>query len=174
VDRPSFDRLMLDHLPAAHRLAIRLTGNPDRAEELVQDAMLRASRSWDSFRMQSKFTTWLFQIVINVFRDQLRKRTAVEQVNEDVIDHAAFSPAEVVSGSELGELVARHVSSLPPRQREVLVLVAYEQMRPSEAAHVLGISEQSARTNLHFARQTLKKHLAVYLGEDRCEKRRNA
>jgi RNA polymerase sigma-70 factor (ECF subfamily) len=169
VDRPSFDRLMLDHLPAAHRLAIRLTGNLDRAEDLVQEAMLRASRSWDSFRMQSKFTTWLFRIVINVFRDQLRKRAVVETVTEEVVDQGALDPSEVLSGAELGELVARLVSWLPPRQREVLVLVAYEQMRPSEAAQVLGISEQSARTNLHFARQTLRKQLAAYLGEDRCE-----
>jgi RNA polymerase sigma-70 factor (ECF subfamily) len=169
VDRASFDRLMLEHLPAAHRLAIRLTGDLDAAEELVQEAMLRASRAWDGFRMQCKFTTWLFQIVINVFRDQLRKRRQVEEVSEEFADAGSFSPADLVSGAELGELVARHVSHLPPRQREVLVLVAYEQMRPSEAAAVLGISEQSARTNLHFARQTLKKHLAAYLGEDRCE-----
>jgi RNA polymerase sigma-70 factor (ECF subfamily) len=169
VDRQSFDRLMLEHLPAAHRLAIRLSGDLDRAEELVQEAMLRASRGWSGFRMQCKFTTWLFQIVINVFRDQLRKRGAVEIVDQEIVDPGAMSPEELVSGTELGELVARHVSSLPPRQREVLVLVAFEQMRPSEAASVLGISEQSARTNLHFARQTLKKHLAAYLGEDRCE-----
>jgi RNA polymerase sigma-70 factor (ECF subfamily) len=174
VDRPSFDRLMLEHLPAAHRLAIRLTGDVDRAEELVQEAMVRASRRWDSFRMQSKFTTWLFQIVINVFRDQLRKRKVVDEVPDDLIDSSTFTPAELVSGNELGELVARQVSRLPPRQREVLVLVAYEQMRPSEAAAVLGISEQSARTSLHFARQSLKKHLAAYLGEDRCENGRTA
>src|SRR5262245_18905115 len=67
VDRGSFDRLMLEHLSAAHRLAIRLSGDVDRAEELVQEAMLRASRSWSGFRGQSKFTTWLFAIVINVF-----------------------------------------------------------------------------------------------------------
>src|SRR6185503_4391022 len=105
-------------------------------------------------------------IVINVFRDQLRKRRPVVEVSDEFTDAGSFSPMELVSGAELGELVARHVSHLPPRQREVLVLVAYEQMRPSAVASVLGISEQSARTNLHFARQTLKKHLAAYLGED--------
>jgi RNA polymerase sigma-70 factor (ECF subfamily) len=169
VDRQAFDRLMLEHLPAAHRLAIRLTGKLDGAEELVQEAMLRAARSWSSFRMQSKFTTWLFQILINVFRDQLRKRSGGQQISDEMVDHGAVSPAALLSGAELGELVARHVSSLPPRQREVLVLVAYEQLRPSEAAAVLGISEQSARTNLHFARRTMKQRLAAYLGEDRCE-----
>jgi RNA polymerase sigma-70 factor, ECF subfamily len=171
VDRDSFDRLMLEHLAAAHRLAIRLTGEVDRSEEIVQEAMLRASRAWQTFRGQSRFTTWLFQIVINVFRDQLRKRSAArgEQVDDGIVDVRAVDPPDVVTGTELGELVAKHVSSLPLRQREVLVLVAYEQMTPSQAAIVMGISEQNARTNLHFARKALKRLLAEYLGEDRCE-----
>jgi RNA polymerase sigma-70 factor (ECF subfamily) len=170
VDRDSFDRLMLEHLAAAQRLAIRLTGELDRSEEIVQEAMLRASRAWQSFRGQSRFTTWLFQIVINVFRDQLRKRAnRNEPVGDDVADRRADDPSHALAGAELGELVARHVSSLPPRQREVLVLVAYEQMPPEQVAELLGISDQNVRTNLHFARQTLKKQLAEYLGEDRCE-----
>jgi RNA polymerase sigma-70 factor (ECF subfamily) len=180
VDRDSFDRLMMEHLSAAHRLAVRLCGDPDRAEELVQEAMLRASRAWQSFRGQSRFTTWLFQIVINVFRDQLRRKQVSgtpEDVTDEIRDDAMPSPPQNVSGAELGELIARHVSNLPPRQREVLVLVAYEQMPPSQAAAVLGISEESARTNLHHARNTLKRLLAVYLQDDSkgcCETRRRS
>lgn len=173
MDRESFDRLMLEHLSAAHRLAIRLAGDVDRAEELVQEAMLRASRSWSGFRGQSKFTTWLFQIVINVFRDQLRKKGADEAIGEDVRDARSMEPREMASGRELGELVARHVSTLPPRQREVLVLVAYEEMPIAQVAAMLDISEQNVRTNLHLARQVLKKRLAVYLGEEPCERRRS-
>jgi RNA polymerase sigma-70 factor (ECF subfamily) len=180
VDRDSFDRAMMEHLPAAHRLAVRLVGEADRAEELVQEAMLRASRSWQSFRGQSRFTTWLFQIVINVFRDQLRRkqvRGTPEDVNDQILDDSMPSPPQNVSGAELGELIARHVSNLPPRQREVLVLVAYEDMLPSQAAAVLGISEQNARTNLHHARNTLKRLLAAYLEDDSkgcCETRRRS
>jgi RNA polymerase sigma-70 factor (ECF subfamily) len=173
VDRDSFDRLMLEHLPAAHRLAIRLCGDLDRAEELVQEAMLRASRSWDGFRGQSRFTTWLFQIVINVFRDRLRRKAPAQSVPQDVHDRRAMHPSELLRGQELAELVAGHVSNLPPRQREVLVLIAYEQMPPAQVAQVLEISDQSVRTNLHLARQTLKKLLAPYLGEDRCENRQS-
>lgn len=171
MDRQTFERLMLEHLPAAHRLAIRLSGSPDRAEELVQEAMLRASRGWAQFRGQSRFTTWLFQIVINVFRDQLRRKGVGEEVadDHDLPDARTVDPHQAASGKELGELIARHVSSLPPRQREVLVLVAFEQMAPSQAAAVLEISEQNARVNLYLARQAMKKLLAIYLNEDRCE-----
>jgi RNA polymerase sigma-70 factor (ECF subfamily) len=172
VDRDSFDRQMLEHLPAAHRLAIRLCGSLDMAEEVVQEAMCRASRAWTSFRGQARFTTWLIQIVINVFRDQIRRPRPVEPVPEELHDPRSFSPSEFLSGAELGELVARHVSALPERQREVLVLITYEQMPPAQVAEVLGISDQSVRTNLHLARQALKKQLAAYLGEEPCDRRR--
>lgn len=173
MDRDSFDRLMVEHLSAAHRLAIRLCGDRDRAEELVQEAMLRASRSWSGFRGQSKFTTWLFQIVINVFRDQLRKKGADEAIGEDHVDARSIEPRDVVSERELGERVAQCVSTLPPRQREVLVLIAFEQMPIAQVAMLLAISEQNVRTNLHLARQVLKKRLANYLGEERCESERS-
>jgi RNA polymerase sigma-70 factor (ECF subfamily) len=159
VDRDSFDRLMLEHLSAAHRLAIRLAGDVDRAEDLVQEAMLRASRCWSGFRGQSKFTTWLFAIVINVFRDQLRKKGADEAIDEDLRDARSMEPRELLSGSELAELIARHVSSLPPRQREVLVLVTYEGLSIAETAGLLQITAQNVHSNLHAARERLRTQL---------------
>lgn len=169
VDRESFNRQMLEHLPAAHRLAIRLSGRVESAEELVQETMFRAARSWQSFQGQSKFTTWLFQILINVFRDQLKSRKHVEAIIEEPPDSSGIEPIDLASGGELGELIASAVSTLPPRQREVLVLLVYEQLRPREVASLLQISEQNVRTNLHLARSLLKKRLANYLNEDRCE-----
>jgi DNA-directed RNA polymerase specialized sigma24 family protein len=66
---------------------------------------------------------------------------------------------------ETGELVAREVERLPQRQREVLVLIAYENHRISEAAAVLELSEQNVRTNLHLARQKLRPRLSKHLPE---------
>lgn len=173
MDRESFDRLMLRQLPAVHRLAIRLCGNAQHAEDLAQEALLRASRAWQSFRGQSRFTTWMYRIVINVFRDELRKRREPEAMPDDFDDASALKPIDAACGRELGELVARHVSNLPPRQREVLVLIAYEQMTPSDVAQVLAISDQSVRTNLHLARAALKQRLKAYLGEACCDRKRS-
>ena len=168
VDRDTFDRLMLEHLSAALRFAIRLLGDPHEAEDLVQDAMLRAARNWQSFRGQSTFRTWLFQILINAFRDRLRgKRAPAEVMDDDVADRRAIDPLIATQGAELAEIVATHISSLPPRQREVLVLLTYEQVSVSEAAKLLATSEQNVRTNLHFARERLKKDLSAYLSEKR-------
>jgi RNA polymerase sigma-70 factor (ECF subfamily) len=171
VDRLTFDRLMLDHLSAAHRFAIRLCGDAAQAEDLVHDALVRAAGAWASFRADASFKTWLFQILVNVFRDRLRRRAAapreLPEVDLGELDAPLMDPLSTAMGEELGELIARRVSALPPRQREVLVLVAYEGMTPSQAGEVLGISEPSARTSLHHARQRLKRQLAPYLSESK-------
>jgi RNA polymerase sigma factor (sigma-70 family) len=66
---------------------------------------------------------------------------------------------------ELRDLVAQRISALPVRQREVLVLTAYEQMKPREVAKVLGISESNVYANLHYARKRLREELTPYLSE---------
>lgn len=167
VDRAAFDRLVLENLSAAQRFVIRLTGDADAAEEIVQTALVRAANGWKSFRGQSRFQTWLFQIVLNCFRDWLARRRADEQL-PDVPDHSS-SPAQMLEAEELERSIACAVSGLPPRQREVLVLHAYEQHSTAEIATVLRISEQNVRTTLHLARQRLKEQLAPYLDETRHE-----
>ncbi len=162
VERDSFDRLLLQNLPAAQRFAIRLTGDPNAAEDLLHDAILRAMRGCDGYESRSKFTTWLFQIIVNCFRDRFKVH-ATERAHEEFSDLRSSDPSTRLSGEELGELIAKRVSSLPPRQREVLVLVAYENMSVSDASEVLGISETNVRVNLSYARERLKKELAAYL-----------
>ena len=68
----TLDRLVEAHLPTTMRFAIRLTGNRHEAEDVVAEALLRVARSWDEFRGEASFRTWLFRIVINVFRDRLK------------------------------------------------------------------------------------------------------
>ena len=66
IDRRMVDQLVVAHLPAALRLAQRLVGDPDQAEEVVQDALCRVLSQWKSFRGESTFGTWMLQIVVNV------------------------------------------------------------------------------------------------------------
>ncbi len=165
LGKSKFDQLVLDYLPAAHRFAIRLTGNIHDAEDIMQEALLRASRGRRNFRGQSKFSTWLFRIVINTFRDHLGKSASQEEITKEVADKKTLDPFLYVANKEVGEVVAQAVSSLPERQREVIVLKLYEGFETGEVAEILGISEQNVRTNLHYARQELRKLLAPFLNE---------
>ena len=163
VDRQTFDRLVLEHLASAQRFAIRLTGDSHAAEDLMQDALLRAHRSWQSFRGESKFTTWFYRIVINCFRDRVARTVRSEPLRETIEDHGAGDPAREAQSREFGKIVAMEVSRLPPRQREVLVLSAYEQCSIAEIAVVLATTEQNVRTNLHLARERLRERLAPHV-----------
>jgi len=167
-DRRDLDRLVSSHLPETLRFATRLTGNPDRAEEVVAEALVRVARSWESFRGEARFRTWLYRIVINVFRDGFAARARTEPLEDDPPDPRSPDPASQAWVSELGELVADRVSSLPPRQREVLVLIAYEGLSPAEVARLLGISEANVHSTLHVARGRLRRQLGPLLME-RCD-----
>jgi len=160
-----FDRQLKEHLPRALRLAIRLTGDLDRGEEVAQEAMVRAARSWRSYRGDGPFGHWLNRIVVHAFRDQLSRRRTSGELSEEPVDERGAEPSEMAMASELGEMVAARISSLPPRQREVIVLAAYEGMEADEIAAALGITSESVYSNLHLARTRLKRWLAPYLAE---------
>jgi RNA polymerase sigma-70 factor, ECF subfamily len=162
------DRLVEDHLPETLRFAQRLTGNQESAAEVVQEALYRAARSVGTFRGESQFRTWFYRIIVSAFHDQLAASTqalSLGDVAGDLADSRGEDPASAVLASELRDLIAQRISALPPRQREVLVLISYERLRPSEVAEVLGISESNVHANLHFARARLRQELSPYLTE---------
>ena len=162
------DRLVAEHLPDALRFALRLTGSQTAAEEVVQEALCRAARGIGLFRGQAQFRTWFFRIVVTAFHDlsaaAARQRCSGE-LTDDLADPRGENPLEAAMAGELRDLVAQRISALPVRQREVLILTVYEQMKPREVAQVLGISESNVYTNLHYARNRLRDELEPYLSE---------
>jgi RNA polymerase sigma-70 factor (ECF subfamily) len=162
------DQLVEDHLPEALRFAQRLTGSQESAAEVVQEALYRAARSMATFRGQSHFRTWFYRIVISAFHDLLAASAETLSLGDaagDLADSRSEDPGAAAVTNELRTLIAERISALPPRQREVLVLVSYEQMRASEVAEVLGISESNVHANLHYARARLRQELSPYLSE---------
>jgi RNA polymerase sigma-70 factor (ECF subfamily) len=170
-DTATFDRLVREHLPACQRFAVRLTGNVDAAEEVVQDAMLRATRGRHTFRGQSRFQTWLFRILLNAWHDRRGPTGGREQL-PDLPDPRNAGPIGDAVGRELGEHVAQAVSTLPARQREVVVLIVYEGLSTADAASVLGTTEQNVRVNLHYGRERLREKLKAFMPEEQSRERR--
>jgi len=164
-DRAAFDRLVVEHIPAMLRLAIRLCGDPHLAEDIAQEALLRAAKGWKSFRGDSKFTTWLFAIVINAARDAVSAKPQAEAIDDATIASDNAGPLLAAEGEELGVIVARCIGQLPARQREVLVLSSYEGLSAPDIAAAVGISEQNVRTTLHLARERIRSMLTRYVNE---------
>jgi len=154
----AFEQLYRRHSGRVHGAVWRLSGmNPARAEELTQEAFIRAWQKLDSFRFESAFSTWLHRLAVNVALMDLRRRDP-----EDNVDHAALElasePVRPFCAGERGDL-ERAVANLPPRARAVLVLHDVEGWKHEEISHELGMAVGSSKAQLHRARGLLKRAL---------------
>ena len=161
VDRTAIDRLVVEHLPMALRMALRLSGDADTAEDLVQETLCRVLKQWRTYRGEASFRSWLLQIQVNVDRDRRRRRghQSINDVEETVAKSA--SVAEAATAAELHRQVRSEIDRLPERQREVALLSWGEGLAAGEIAVVLGITEANAHATLHVARKRLAKALGI-------------
>lgn len=154
-DARAFEQLYRRHLRRIHGAIWRLLGgNTARAEELTQDAFVRAWQALPQFRHESAFGTWLYRLAINTALMHLRTRAGGEDRETD--DAAlAFVPSRG-SQTELGMDLERAVARLPPRARAVLVLHDVEGWKHQEIAQELGMAVGSSKAQLHRARGLLR------------------
>ena len=163
IDKAAMDRLVIDHLPGLMRFATRLTGSVVEAEDLTQEALLRIARSWPTYRRDAPFRSWAFRILVNVFHDSMRAKRHEEDVPVETLVSREDRPDQVAQNKELKRFVAQQVSGLPPRQREVMVLITYEGFSPQQIAELLSIDVTNVHATLHHARRRLRKSLEKYL-----------
>ncbi|WP_109118337.1 RNA polymerase sigma factor [Azospirillum sp. TSO22-1] len=154
------------HRAGLHRFVLSVVGNPDLAEDIVQETLLRAMTSPAGFAGRSRPMTWLSAIALNALRDHYRRRSTRTEV---AADEAALeevpSDDDVVLAlmqDEMGACIAEHLTALPDRQREVLTLHDIGGASHAEVAEALGISEGNARVLLHRARAALRERLACH------------
>src|SRR5262249_50729633 len=141
---------------------IRLTGSQEPADEIMQEGLLRIVKNWPGFRGQATFKTWATRILLNVFHDWLAKQRKSAAV-QDAADPRQTDPASCAMAEELRRHVAQRVSALPPRQREVLVLMTYEGLAADEVGELLEIDVSCVYANLYQARRRLRTELAPFL-----------
>ena len=148
---------LIEHLPRLRRYARALTGDVNRADDLVQDTFERALAKLDLWQPGSDLRAWLFSLMHNLFVNQIRVRRPQETVMEDAQD-------EPVSGGQMEALASRDIhealARLPEEQREVLLLVGLEQFSYAEAAQVLGVPTGTVMSRLSRARERMRHMLA--------------
>ncbi|WDR04826.1 sigma-70 family RNA polymerase sigma factor [Devosia rhodophyticola] len=143
-------------VPALRRYARALTRNLDLADDLVQDCLERAISRRSLFRPRGPVRPWLFTILLNLFRNSLRsERRHGTAVGLDDLATEPATPAPQHGHMELAEL-ARAIQSLPPEQKEALLLIALEGFSYNEAAKILGIPQGTLMSRLGRARTTLR------------------
>jgi RNA polymerase sigma-70 factor (ECF subfamily) len=156
-------------------MALSYMKNEADAEDVAQEAFVRAFRRLSSFRAESKFSTWLFSITINEARTRLRRHALVrmEPIDQLPDEDKGISPAllrdwreipsEAVERDEVRVLIQRAVEQLPDIYRQVFLMRDVEELTISETAEALNVSIPSVKVRLHRARMMLQKQLAPQL-----------
>ncbi|MGL6235180.1 MAG: RNA polymerase sigma factor SigE [Segniliparus sp.] len=158
-DMPSWDELVREHGARVYRIAYRLTGNQQDAEDLTQETFIRVFRSLHTYR-PGVFEGWLHRITTNLFLDQARRKTKIrmEALPEDYdrVPSGAPSPEDVVADADLDPALQAALDNLPPEFRAVVVLCDIEGLSYEEVGASLGVKLGTVRSRLHRARQSIR------------------
>lgn len=170
-----YHELVRPHERSVYLMALSYMKNEADAEDVTQEAFLKAFRALSSFRAESKFGTWLISITLNEARNRLRRKSAAPMQSLDVPpdEEGAVSPAllrdwrevpsEALERSEVKQMIASAVEALPEIYRSVFVLRDVEELSVNETAEALSLSVPAVKVRLHRARMMLQKQLAPQL-----------
>lgn len=162
---PSVRDAVLAAVPSLRAFAISLCGNVDRADDLVQETLLRALANIDSFEPGSNMPAWLFTILRNLFRSEYRKRRREVEDAEGTYAQTLKSQPEQSSRIEFQEFRAA-LAKLPPDQREALILVGASGFSYEEAAQICGCAVGTIKSRVNRARVRLAEMLSIESADD--------
>jgi len=173
--RAAFDALVRQYEHQVLRLALHLTGSEHDAEDIYQEAFLKAFRYIGNFRFECSFYTWIYRIVTNLCLDQLRRKKTRREDHAVVMDRSgdeidrlatvsddrAFSnPAKELDRKVLGERIQAALVKLTPRERMVFELKHYQGLRLRTIGEMLSTTEETAKNTLFRATKKLRTQLA--------------
>jgi RNA polymerase sigma-70 factor (ECF subfamily) len=159
-DAEAFELLVQRYLPKARVIARRLMQNPDDADDLVQDAFLRALERIASFDTSRAFEPWFTRLLVNLGLDWRRKQTVRRTESHDPETFPGGSrPDREVERSELRRSLQQAMERLPDRQRLIVTLFEIDGHSTEEVAGMLKVSQVTVRWHLHQARKALREML---------------
>ena len=174
-DRSGFEEEALLHAEHLYRIALRLTGSRQAAEDLVQETYLRAFRAWRRYRPGTNLAAWLATMMRNANLDELRRqsRRPVQEPLDDDGDYYLYNrlaaagpqPQDEVIARLSGNAIVSALGDLPPNFREVVVLVDVGDFTYADAAGILGIPIGTVMSRLYRGRRLLKRALADQAGD---------
>ena len=166
-DLAAFDLLVLRWERKIQGTVYRVLGTEDDARDVSQDAFLKAFRALRGFKGEARFSSWLYQIALNLCRDRLRRRRGKAFVSLDSLEEAGgvpirgggLSPYEMAERGALLGRVREALAALPDEQREVIVLKEYEELTFLEIAEILDTPLSTVKTRLYRGLVNLRSRL---------------
>jgi RNA polymerase sigma-70 factor, ECF subfamily len=173
--RGAFDALVRQHDQAVLRLALHLTGSEHDAQDIHQEAFLKAYRSLGNFRFECSFYTWIYRIVTNLCLDLMRRRKSRREDQAVMVDatggeidllgnvsdqRAGANPDRELERKQLGRHIQEALDTLTPRERMVFELKHYQGLRLRTIGEMLNTTEETAKNTLFRATKKLRTSLA--------------
>ena len=166
-DARAFDELVSRWDRKIHGAIYRVVGADEDTRDLCQEAFLKAYRGLGTFKQEARFSSWLYQIAINVCRDRLRRRRGKVAVSLDELEDAregrlragSPSPLELVEARDLRHLVAAAMATLSAEEREVVILKEYQDLTFPEIAEALEVPLSTVKTRLYRGLSQLRHRL---------------
>ena len=171
----AFEELVQRHRTQIYRVAYRLAGNPDDAEDLAQEAVVEAFRAFDRYRPGTYFDRWLYRIMSRTYIDTVRRRRRRPTVSLDApsaaeggarilsLGDSSQDPQELTEKASLDGAIQAALDRLPQEFRAAVVLADIEGLSYDEVADALGCPVGTVRSRLHRARQMLRGALGPLL-----------
>lgn len=158
-DRQAFAELVYNHREGVINVAYRMCGDPELAEDIAQDAFIRAWQNLPKYQPKAPFKSWVYRIATNATLDALRSTKQTVDIDKLPLATSAIGPEKTIEEKERAEMVKQAVQELPPASRKVLVLREYEQLSYQQIAQVLDIPVGTVMSRLNYARKAIKQSL---------------
>lgn len=172
IQEDDFSTIVAEHQDMVLNTCYRFVLNREDAEDIAQEVFLEAYRSLDSFRQESKLSTWLYRIAVTKSLDHLRKKKRKKRFSslkrvmgfndpaeELALPSSIETPAEVLSGSERTEILQSALDSLPDNQKTAFLLSKYDGYSNQEIADVMQTTVSAVESLVHRAKKNLQKKL---------------
>ncbi|WP_419882675.1 RNA polymerase sigma factor SigW [Peribacillus sp. B-H-3] len=169
-DQNAFSEIVELYKDRVYQLCYRMLGNSHEAEDMAQEAFLRAYINIRSFHIQMKFSTWLYRIATNLCIDRIRKKKPDYFLDAEVagtegldlysqIASESSNPEEELESMELRKTIQEEILKLPEKYRSAIVLKYIEELSLKEISEILDLPVGTVKTRIHRGREALRKQL---------------
>ena len=179
-DERAFRELIDGHRDRVFNITFRMLGNRAEAEDVAQEVFITVFKTIDTFREESKFSTWLYRVAVNHCKNRIKYLSRRHDRDRDELDETTnrsvaasgaigapppSAPDRALEGAQLEKLMQEAIASLDDDQRVVVVLRDVEDLSIEEICEITGLPDGTVKSRLHRARLVLRKKLQRHVGE---------
>ena len=180
-DERAFRELVSAHRDRVYNITFRMLGNRAEAEDVAQEVFITVFKTIDTFREESKFSTWLYRVAVNHSKNRIKYLSRRQDRNQDELDETnangtsadspisapvPSAPDRALEGAQMEKLLQEAIATLDEDQRVVVVLRDVEDLSIEEICDITGLPDGTVKSRLHRARLALRKKLQRHVGEN--------